>query len=312
MSLNDFINSQLGPWTGLFLGKVLPRGWAYWVGDRIASALASKKMSGLYQAVRSNQAVVRGLEYESPALDGVVFRVLSNAARGYVDWFRALSNHTDFEQKYCTVDPHMISDALQSSKQGHGVIFAGAHMSSFNMFVMMMAKRRLPIQALSYARVEGSYKTDNFFRERLGINLTPVSTKALRQAIKNLKNAGFVLTAVDRPDVGGVPMTFFDRETILPIGHARLAVRTDAHVITGVVQKKEPGKYHVTGPRIIVPERTGDDHTDTLQLAARVLSSLEAYIRERPDEWMMFIPLWPEVIPASVNAAAAGRAVSSR
>ncbi|MEJ2012742.1 MAG: hypothetical protein P8X64_11060 [Anaerolineales bacterium] len=305
MLLNDFINSQLGPWTGLFLGKVLPRKWAYWVGDRIASILASKKMSGLYQAVRSNQAVARGLEYDSPDLDGVVFRVLSNAARGYVDWFRALSNQDDFEQTYCTVDPHMISDALQSSKQGHGVVFAGAHMSSFNMFVMMMAKRKLPIQALSYARVEGSYKTDNIFRERLGIDLTPVSTSALRRAIENLKNAGFVLTAVDRPDVGGVPMTFFDRGTILPIGHARLAIRTNAHVITGVVQKKSPGKYHVTGPRILVPERTGDDHGDTLLLARRILSVLEDYISERPDEWMMFVPLWPEVMPARARAAGA-------
>ena len=234
MFLNDFINSQLGPWTGLFLGKVLPRGWAYWLADRIASSLVARQNSSLYQAVRSNQAVVRGKEYLSPELDGVVFEVLRNAARGYVDWFRALSNHQDFERTHCTIDPHLITDALRSSAQGHGVVFVGAHMSSFNMFVMMMATRKLPIQALSYHRVEGSYKTDNIFRERLGINLTPVSTKALREAIENLQRGGFVLTAVDRPDVGGVPMTFFGRTAILPIGHARLAIRTnDSDVATG-------------------------------------------------------------------------------
>jgi lauroyl/myristoyl acyltransferase len=298
MLLNDYINSQLGPWTGLFLGKILPRTWAYWVGDRIVSILASRQQSKLYQAVRSNQAVVRGLPYESRELDGVVYRVLQNAAHGYVDWFRALSNHEHFEDAYCTVDPHMITDALQSSAAGHGVVFAGAHMSSFNMFIMMMAKRKLPIQALSYARVEGSYKTDNYFRERLGIDLTPISTSALRKAIENLKNRGFVLTGVDRPDVGGIPLEFFGSKVVLPIGHARLAIRTDSHVVVGVVQKAARGRYHVTGPRILVPERTGDDHADTIRLAERIIAILGGYIQERPDEWMMFIPLWPKMIPA--------------
>ncbi|MFN2273335.1 MAG: lysophospholipid acyltransferase family protein [Anaerolineales bacterium] len=304
MLLNDFINSQLGPWTGLFLGRFLPRRSAYWLGDRIASILASRQNSNLYRAVRSNQAVVRGTDYRSPDLDGVVFDVLRNAAHGYVDWFRALSNHYSFEDTYCTVDPHMITDALKSSKQGHGVVFVGAHMSSFNMFVMMMAVRHLPIQALSYHRVEGSYKTDNIFRERLGINLTPISTRALRQAIENLQDGGFVLTAVDRPDVGGVPLRFFGREVVLPIGHARLAIRTNANVVAGVVQKAGTGRYHVTGPRLIVPERTGDDRADTLRLAERILEVLGGYIKERPSEWMMFIPLWPDVIPARNRKAA--------
>jgi len=297
MLLNDFINSQLGPWAGLFLGRILPRAWAYWLGDRIAGLLAARKNSALYTAVRSNQAVIRDLAYDAPELNDAVFHVLRNAAHGYVDWFRALSNHDQFEQAYCTVDPHMISDALHSSKAGHGVVFVGAHMSSFNMFMMMMAKRKLPIQALSYHQVRGSYKTDNFFRERLGIDLTPISTHSLRKAIRNLQQGGFVLTGVDRPDVGGVPLNFFGRPVVLPIGHARLAIRTDSHIVAGVVQKASIGKYHVTGPRVIVPQRTGDDKADTIRLAERIITVLEGYIRERPEEWMMFIPLWPEMIP---------------
>ena len=298
MLLNDFINSQLGPWTGLFLGKILPRKWGYWLGDQIASALASRRNSSLYQSVRSNQAVVRGLDYDASELEGAVFEVLQNAAHGYVDWYRAFSNPENFEEKYCTVEPHMISDAVQSSAEGHGVVFVGAHMSSFNMFVMMMAKRQLPIQALSYHSVKGSYKTDNLLRERLGVDFTPVSSKALRRAIENLQNGGFILTGVDRPDVGGVPLSFFGRRVELPIGHARLAIRTDSHVVAGVVQKSGNGRYHVTGPRIMVPERTGDDKADTIRLAERILAVLGGYIRERPAEWMMFIPLWPETIPA--------------
>ena len=94
-------------------------------------------------------------------------------------------------------------------------------------------------------------------------------------------------------------MQFFGREVVLPIGHARMAIRTDAHLILGVVQKTGEGKYHVTGPPILVPERTGDDQLDTLRLAQRTIHILENYIRSRPEEWMMFLPIWPEALPGA-------------
>jgi hypothetical protein len=92
MALNEFINSYIGPMTGAFLGRVLTRQQAFHLADFIAARLAAKEGSPLYQAVRSNLAVVKGIPYSSSELDGGVGRVLQNAAHGYVDWYRMMAS----------------------------------------------------------------------------------------------------------------------------------------------------------------------------------------------------------------------------
>jgi len=41
--------------------------------------------------------------------------------------------------------------------------------------------------------------------------------------------------------------------------------------------------------------RTGDRHKDRLLNARRVIAILEGFIRDHPDQWMMFVPVWPDL-----------------
>lgn len=299
MILNDIINSQLGPSLGAWLTRRLSPEGSYRLADWLAARFASRKESALCKAIRSNQAVVRGLPYEARELDGIVANVLRNAARGYADWFRAIAEGPEYVRAKVRVDEHILNDAWRASERGHGVVFAGAHMSSFNMFLAVLGYESLPIQVLSYHRARGSYKSDNYLRHRLGIDVSPISMQSLREAIRRLRNRGFVLTGVDRPDVGGEELNFFDRKVRLPVGHARLAIGTGAHMIVGIVHREGRDGYHVTGPRIIEPIHSGNQARDILQLAQHVADLLAGYIRQFPDEWMMFLPVWPEVIPSN-------------
>lgn len=63
------------------------------------------------------------------------------------------------------------------------------------------------------------------------------------------------------------------------------------------VQNAHKGYYHVVGSSLIEPDPKEDGHKDARGLAQQVLDQLEKFIRERPAEWMMFIPVWPEEIP---------------
>ena len=297
MALNEFINSQIGPMAGAFLGRVLNRKQAYQVGNFIAAKLAAKKDSALYKAVRSNLAVVKGIPYSSPELLGGVGRVLQNAAQGYVDWYRMMASGLEGIEALCEIDESIIDSALEAQSNGHGVVFVGGHISNFNLFLLLLAKRGFPIQVLSFARSEGSHRSDTILRERFGINATPISFESLRAAYHRLSNNGFVITGVDRPDVGGSHLTFFNRKVELPIGHARLAIRSGAYMIVGVVRKTADGRYKVTSPPIIKPEITGNLKKDTITLAQRVAGILEGYIRSEPEDWLMFLPVWPDVTP---------------
>lgn len=306
LSLNEIVNSEIGPRLGLFLGRVLSQRGIYNVADWLAARFTGRENTPLYRAIRSNQAVIRDLPYEAPELHQAVGEVLRNAARGYADWFQSMNEDRETQLARVSVDDHILASAFEASQAGHGVIYAGAHMSSFNMFLMALGLLNVDIQVLSYARVRGSYRTDNAFRERFGIRITPVSVRSLREAFRRLRQKGFVLTGVDRPDLGGEPLTFFGRKVRLPVGHARLAVRTGAYVIAGVCHSLGGGCYHVTAPSIIKPKITGDEHRDSMRLAQQVIEILEGYIRKQPSEWLMFLPVWPQEHPHIFQSGAAG------
>jgi KDO2-lipid IV(A) lauroyltransferase len=251
--------------------------------------------------VRANQAVVRGWSYEDPRLHAVVCDVFQNAAENLVDWFYAIAHPEKFDELPVTVDDHIFQDGYRSQKEGKGVIYVGAHLGNVNMFFMKMAQQKFPVQVLSYHRDERNYHSDNQLRSRFGLYVTPVSSRSLREAYKRLNEGGFILTGVDRPDTGGEKYNFFGRETILPLGHSRMALRTGARIIIGVVQKTGPGRYHVKGSQLIDPQVTEDHERDVQRVTEQILLQLEEFIRERPSEWMMFVPLWPEVIPEKLG-----------
>ncbi|MGD2058106.1 MAG: hypothetical protein PVI04_05190 [Anaerolineales bacterium] len=295
--MNDLINSQLGPWLGVWIARLLPQRQAYAFGKWVARLMARRKNTQLFMAVRSNQAVIRGLEYGSPKLDGVVEEVFTHAAKNYVDWFKSVIYGAHYVDQSIIVEDHILGDAWEAREQGHGVVYAGGHLSNFNMFLMMLGTRELPIQVLSYHDERGSYRSDNALRKKFNINVTPISMGSLRVAIRRLNKNGFVLTGVDRPDTGGEKLKFFGHKVKLPIGHARLAVTTDSYLKVGLVEYVRDGLYRATGPRILEPEISGDRDRDVINLAQRTIDILSTHIQARPAEWLMFYPVFPDAIP---------------
>jgi KDO2-lipid IV(A) lauroyltransferase len=282
---------------GMFLGAVLPTRQAYWLADKIAANVVSQTDSDLYRALRSNQAVIRGWQYDDPRLDDALYEVMQNATRGYADWFKAMAKGKKYLLERCHIAPHLIEEAKKAITDEKGVMMVGAHMSAFNIMVLGLGVRGLPIKMLAFANPAGSYKVDNFIRRRYGLELSTITMASLKDAIRRLKSGGLVLTGIDRPDVGGEPLDFFGTKVVMPVGHARLAIRTGANLLMGVTTRTGPAEYSVSGPPLIKPEITGDTDRDVRKLAQQVLSYMEGQIRARPDEWLMFFPVWPDSIP---------------
>jgi lauroyl/myristoyl acyltransferase len=297
MTLINLIFSRFGPLLGLMLVRILPRKCADQVGEWVVGVLMKQRDSDLYRAVRANQAVIRGWVYDDERLHEIVGEVLANSAHSLVEWFRTLAFPSKYKELPCTIDEQLIKAAYASQAEGRGIIIVGAHLSSYNMLLMKIAQQKWPVQILSYAEEEGSYQSDNLFRKRFGLNITPISIDTLRQAYRRLKSGGFVLTGVDRPDTGGEELSFFGRPVVLPIGHARLALKTGARLLVVAVQKASPGAYHVVGSDFIDPETDDGQRKDARRLAQQVIEQIEKYIKQRPSEWLMFIPAWPEVLP---------------
>lgn len=298
----SLVNSRIGPSLGILLARVLPRNLASAFADWVAGLAASGVDTPVVRAIRANQAVVRGVPYDHPGLQRAAAEVLQYAARGYLAFYRALARGRLELRETCRLDPVLESQLHHAADTGRGVVIATAHMGNFDLAFHTLMRRGLSPLVLSYRVARGSYKADNAIRRRYGLEAKPVSVASLREAIERLRSGGRVLTGVDRPDEHGRTLDFFGRPATLPVGHARLAMKTGSLLQPGVALDDGEGGYRLVGPPALEPPAGVDEDEGALWLSQRVLETLEAYIRNHPAQWLMYFPVWPEAMPGSAGA----------
>lgn len=292
----EVATSRLGPLIGVLIARVLPRGPSAWLTDRLADWAAAKPENHAVRAVRANQAVVRDWSERDPRLNNVVLRVFRNAARGYLAFFRGMARGRDALEATCSVEPALVDVLKEAEAAGRGVMMVGPHMGNFDIALLALHQHGLKPMLLSLRNPRGSVLVDNAIRRHYGIELTPITPQSLRQALNRLRSGGLVLTLVDRPDSSGEWLTFFGRSTRLPTGHARLAQATGALLQLAYAVQVGDGSYQVKMGETIDPlALEANTKSDAVrQLAQAVAEAMEAPIRRRPEEWLVFLPLWPE------------------
>lgn len=291
--------SRLGPWLGLLIGS-LPRGSSSWLADRLAAWAASQPDNHAVRAVRANQSIVRGMPLEDPALNEIVFRVFKNAAHGYLTFFRGMARRSVKMASRSSVDPKLVEKVGMARSAGRGVFIVGPHMGNIDISLMALHANDVRPLVLSVRNPSGSHEVDVAIRQRYGFEFLPISMQSLRIAFQRLKSGGVVLTMVDLPDEAGESLPFFGHAARLPTGHVRMAIRTGASIQTAAALKHEGG-YRIFWRGSHSPSRRPEESEPEAvrRVAAAVLEDLEADIRRRPDEWLMFHPVWPQVTTPS-------------
>jgi lauroyl/myristoyl acyltransferase len=301
MWIRSIAMSRWGPALGLFIVRLIPYSLAYALGKLLARVVSLNPNAPMNQAIRANQAVIRGLHYEDPALDGVVYQVMKMNARGFIDFFKVIAAGEDAVREACVIDEPLRSKIKEWADDDRGLVLIGPHLLGFDIFMLYLGVLGYPIQAISYPDPRGSYVAQNTLRRRFGFNVTPLSVQTLREGLRTLQRGEVVMTAVDRPGLGGESLEFFGREVVLPVGHSRMAVKTNARVVAGIPYLDEEGIYHGIGAAFFELPNTGDEKRDAHELAQQVLSTFEVYIRKWPENWLMFYPVWPDMIPSKVR-----------
>jgi lauroyl/myristoyl acyltransferase len=286
--------SRVGPFLGIMIGRLLPSGLASWLADRMAAWATYRPENHVVKAVKANQAAVRGWSLSDPRLNDVVVSVFKNAAHGYLSFFRGLARGRERLAAACHVDSQLVENIRLARSQGRGVFIVGPHMGNFDIALVALHKEHLDPLVLSYRNPHGSYVADNAIRQSYGVELTPISIRSLRDAFGRLKHGGLVLTLVDRPDSRGEPIEFFGRPARLPVGHARLALRAGALIQVGAALKDGDYGYRVAAGELIDPVRAPGESEGAAarRIAGRIARAMEPFIRRRPAEWLMFLPVW--------------------
>lgn len=279
---------------GLFIGRHMPRRVGLAIA-RGASSLAVRTKPEIYWTVRANLRQVVGPEMDEEALHKLVGRVFYHAGQTYYDHFHAFTHGEDAVREMIRITEQDLANLAKAQSSGKGTMFVTGHLSNFDLAALALVLQGIEFQGLSlHDPIEG-FKVLNLLRTRGGIQTTPVRTASLREAIRRLRAGGVVGTGVDRPTgQGDQPVEFFGRTALLPTGHIRLALKADSTLVVGYCEFDPDDGYRLRIEPPMELIRSGDRDRDVHVNTHRVLAVLEGAIRAHPDQWLLFVPVWPE------------------
>jgi KDO2-lipid IV(A) lauroyltransferase len=124
--------------------------------------------------------------------------------------------------------------------------------------------------------------------------LIPKGAVASRRAVAALRRGGHLSLLVDQKMNDGIAVPFFGRDAMTAPALALFALHYDCDVLPVRIERTEGAHFRLTVyPKLPIPN-SGDRDADVLALMMAVNWTLEAWIRERPEQWFWLHRRWPD------------------
>jgi KDO2-lipid IV(A) lauroyltransferase len=302
-----YVVIKVGAWSS----RIIPLSLRYRISSVIADLLwltwTSKRRTCI-----DNMAVVIGGQPTDPEVRKLAREAFHQFGKGIVDFLGFTNiNPNDPVLRNMPLDGwNHVEDAIA---EGKGVLLATAHFGSTDMGGITLANRSDNFYAV--ADVFYPAYVDRLIRrtrEQKGYRLIPATSA--RGIIKALRDNALVVVLFDRPmpQGEGVPVTFFGRRTALPAGVGVVALRSGATVLPGFIYRNPDNTFHGKIFEPVSNDLTGHRETDVQLIMQRLADSMEAAVRQAPDQWYMFRPMWPELQSAAQPVRSITEAAPSR
>jgi KDO2-lipid IV(A) lauroyltransferase len=296
INLKDTISDPRVMRLGMLVSQYTPERIGHQLSWWAASTISRLKPA-VYRVVESNLGPVLETLGSHQPLDQTARKVFYLGLRSYFDLFRALRLPEDKLASLVEIPETTREIARSLWNRDKGTVLVFPHLGNFDLGGHAILRLLPEMQLFTLPDPPPGFKILNESRSRGGVKVTPLSTNALRDAIKLLRRGGVVSIAADRPvSALDEPVSFFGRPARVPSGHIRLALKTGASVVLGYcVLSPETQRYsmHLEPPMEMT--RTGNRDEDLRLNMQRVLSGLESIIRSWPEQWQMFVPVWPDL-----------------
>ena len=180
----------------------------------------------------------------------------------------------------------------QARARGRGTLLVTGHLGAWELGGMVLAAEGFPVNVVTMR--EPTPKLDVWrqkYRSRFGIKTITVGADkfAFVEIIQALRRNELVAMLVDRPYLNsGVDVRFFGKPTLFSAAAARIWQHTGATVIPAFVLQLQPGRYGCYA----YPPVEMDSTVTTENNTQRVADVFETIIREFPDQWFNFVPIW--------------------
>ena len=276
----------------ILLGRPFSTRVGYFVAPIIAD-ICYLFYGGGRRALHQNLSRVLGTS-DRRVLGRMARRSLRNFSKYVVDFIHFYNmSPEDIRRRIIFDDFERLNAAVA---EGKGIIFVTLHFGNWDMGAAGLAVYGYPVDAIAETfELPRMNDLVQGYRRHLGVNIIPME-RVGPGVLRSLRRGHILALLIDVPAPGpSVAVDFFGALAEIPAGPARIALRTGARVIPAVLAR-EPGHAEMIRPIVDFDVRfhpSGDEEKDVRELTQQIMSSLERFIRQYPDQWFMFRPMWP-------------------
>ena len=182
---------------------------------------------------------------------------------------------------------------LEVIDSGRGVIIFTAHCGNWEWLSYVTGTFGRPVSVLQRERDQpemNDYITA--LRAKAGVKtIDRGSASSAKDMINAIRRGGILAFVIDQNiRTESVKVPFFGRPALTPIGPARLAVRTEAVVVTAYASRLPDGTHRLQFLEPVQCSKTDDP----VELTARITREIEEQIRRVPAQWVWMHDRWRE------------------
>jgi lauroyl/myristoyl acyltransferase len=274
------------------MSRYIPRSWRYLigtaVGDLVFLAWPAKR-----RILLDNTVAVLGADARDPMVRTVARKSMRNYCKYLVE-FVDLPNMSSSDEVVASMRIHGLEHLQAAVERRKGVIIASAHFGTIEVGGLRL-QDFTDVHAV-YDTFRPEYLDRLIQRKRLEKGIHLIGVNDVRGMMRALRGGHALTLLFDRPleRAKGVNVRFFGRETAVPAGPAVLAMKTGATLLPVFMFRQPDTSFEC---RLFPPVTwvdSGDRETDVRTIMQKLMDVLQTVVRERPDQWYMFRPMWPE------------------
>ncbi len=246
--------------------------------------------SSLSRRARRQLALVLP-DLSEPRIKAIVSGMWDNIGRICADYVH-LPKLIGQRQPVELIGGEYLADA---AAKGRPILLFSAHLANWEIATLAAQRRGLQ-PGVVYRRFNNPI-IEHYARRAqraAGAELIPKSPAGTRRLVEKLAAGGQVIMLVDQRLNSGISVPLFGRPAMTAPAIAKLAYRFDGLVVPVRVERLKGASFRVTiEPPLDLPD-TGDRAADIRNVMVQVNARLEAWIRERPEQWLWLHRRWNE------------------
>ena len=264
----------------------------------IASRLGARVARRIGPRLDKTRLILRNVRLAFPEksaaeLDELVRNIWANLGRIMAEYpYLGVICSTEADKRL----EYVIADDVQVFRNpAKPAVFVSAHLGNWELAAGAIAHRGVPL-AVVYTRLQNPNLDRMLYRARQALGCELVERDgAARQLLRHLKQGTSVGLIVDQRVDGGEPVPFFGHNMLTSITPAQLALRFGCELIPVQIQRLQDARFRVIFHSPVKPDDvTAPDEQKVLQMTTRINAQFEAWIRERPEQWMCTKRRWPK------------------